>query len=194
MRCERLADVRPAKREPHPRALGRPGGGARPSCRPTHAIPRLRQVDQLEVEPERANYPLERRRVHREDVEGHPLVRTAPPCRDRVLARGLDELEDVFASLLHDDLAEQRPEQPHLAREHVAGPGGPDAARLGQLGVPAGRASGGARNGTGGRHGADCALGARLATPVPGLRSGSVRGSRSPRTHRRRRAGGRSSR
>ncbi len=142
-RIQRLAHVRSPQRGPHPRALRRPRRGACPPRRSPHAIPRLGQVDQLEVQPERSNDPLERRRVDRQDIERHPLVGVAPPGRDRVLAGGLDELEDLLTRLLDDDLAEERAEQPDLAREHVARPRRADAARLGALRVSPSLACGG---------------------------------------------------
>ena len=56
---------------------------------------------------------------------------------DRPLPRRLDELEDLATRLLDDDLAEQRAEQPDLAREHVRAPGRPDAPGLRPFRMPA---------------------------------------------------------
>ena len=53
----------------------------------------------------------------------------------------LDEVEDLLAGLLRDDLAEERAEEPDLERERVARAGRADARRLGAL---RGRARGGA--------------------------------------------------
>ena len=46
-------------------------------------------------------------------------------------ADALDEVEQLLALLLDDDLAQQRAEELDLARQRVARAGGADAARLG---------------------------------------------------------------
>ena len=63
--------------------------------------------------------------------QARPLDRVVGPAEgDRPAPDPLDELEQVEALLLDDDLAEQRAEEPDLARQRVAGAGRPDAARL----------------------------------------------------------------
>ena len=89
--------ARPAKRGPQPSGLGGTRGRARSSGRAPNAVARLGQVDQLEVQPERADDALERLGIDRQDVERDPLVCPAPARRDRAQARRLDELEDLGA-------------------------------------------------------------------------------------------------
>jgi len=114
-----------------------------PVGRSPDAVARLGEVDELEVQPERPDDAFERLGVHRQDVERDPLPCPALARGDRALSRRLDELEDLDARLLHDDLAEQRAEEPHLPAQHVAGPGGPDAPGLRPFRMPARRRHGG---------------------------------------------------
>ena len=86
-RREHLAVARPAQRRSEPRSLRRAAGGSRASRRAPDAIARLREVDELEVQPERPHDALERVGLDRQDIERHPLVPAAPPAR-RSLAAG----------------------------------------------------------------------------------------------------------
>src|SRR6185437_4896209 len=117
---ERSPGIATTQGAPEPRSLGRAAGGAGAPRRATHAVSSLGQVDQLEIEPERAHHALEDVRLDGQDVEGDALVSATSSRRDRALSRCLDELEDLGARLLDDDLAQQRPEEPHLPRERVA--------------------------------------------------------------------------
>ncbi len=109
-------------------ASSRPAGGA--PERP-HPMPLLGQVDELEVEGERAGQGLELVAVERRDVRRDPLLGSlagfvvrgerAAADRDEPRAEALDEREQLGARLLGDDLAEQRAEEADLAGERVAG-------------------------------------------------------------------------
>ena len=133
---ERRGVVESAERHAEPRALrGARRGTGSPGGAP-HAVAGLREIDQLEVQPEGPNDALERRRVDRQDVEGDPRVGTAPAGGDGPEPGGLDELEHLPPGLLDDDLAEQRAEQPDLAGEHVARARRPDAPGLGARRIP----------------------------------------------------------
>ena len=95
---------------------------------------RLCQVDQPEIEREGADDGLRGAEVEAAEllVEALALDRIVRPAeRDRPLPDPLDEREELGAGLLRDDLAEQRPEQPDLDRERVAGAGRPDPEGLG---------------------------------------------------------------
>ena len=110
-----------------------PCGALSPTKRP-NAPARLGQVDELEVERERLDD-----RLGRLEVEGVQLTLEAlalgrviaAPQRDGRSPEPLDQLEQVLPGLLRDDLAQQRAEQPDLARQRVMRPGRPDARRLG---------------------------------------------------------------
>ena len=115
----------------------RPVGG--PTRRPMsgaperpHPVPLLGQVDELEVEGERAGEGLELVAVEGRDVGGDALLDAMAGVlvgregtaadRDEPRAQALDEREQLRTRLLGDDLAEQRAEKADLARERVASP------------------------------------------------------------------------
>ena len=133
---QRLAGPGPAQRRPDSGALGSARRRPRPPRGAPDAVPRLGEVDQLEVQAEGADDAFERVRIDGQDVERHALVRFAPAGGDRALPRRLDEIEDLRPGLLQDDLAEERAEQSNLAAKDVGRAGRPDAARLRSLGVP----------------------------------------------------------
>ncbi len=107
------------------------------------AMALLGKVDELEVEPERADERLGPGQVERVELRRQPRPLggiLGPAERDRPAPDALDELEQVQPLLLDDDLPEQRAEQADLAGERVAGTGRPDPARLAADGrVRAGR-------------------------------------------------------
>ena len=113
---ERVARAGPSERRSQPHGLRRARGRAGAPGRAPDAVTRLGEVDQLEVQPERADDALERLGIHGQDVERDPLPCLGSARGDRAEPRRLDELEDLAARLLHDDLAEQRAEEPHLPR------------------------------------------------------------------------------
>ena len=124
--------------------------GARGTCAPgqrADPLPLLGEVHQLEVEREGANDGLGPVEVQGGELVGELLALeriVRPAERDHPLANTLDELEQLGAGLLRDDLAQQRPEQADLRGERVAGAGRTDARRLGancrgRSRVPAGR-------------------------------------------------------
>ncbi len=105
-----------------------------PAQRP-HAAMRLGQVDEPEVERERADHSL-----GRPEVETAQLV--VQPCPlswvvvlaqgDRALADPLDQGKQLRAGLFGDHLAEQRAQETDLDRKRIAGSGCPDPARFGR--------------------------------------------------------------
>ncbi len=112
---------------------------ARP--RPQHADPLalLGEVDELEVEGERAGDRRRAGHVERRDLRPEPLpldvgledhVRVAAAERDRAAPDAFHEREQVRSSLLGDDLAQERSEEPDLVRQRVAGMAQPGALRL----------------------------------------------------------------
>ena len=135
-------------------AARRPAGG--PAERP-HPMPLLGQVDELEVQGERACQRLELVAIESRDVGGDPLLgppagllvgrERAPADRDEPRAEPLDEREELGTRLLGDDLAEQRAEQADLAGERVAGPPDARAGRFRRHGGEAGAATGAAAGG-----------------------------------------------
>ena len=99
-----------------------------------HVALLLGEVDQEEVDGEGTGEQLESLGV--EQVEpGHQLVAecwiATPPQCDRREAHLLDQVEEVTALLLDEDLPEERPEEPDLAAEGVSSGGGADAAGFG---------------------------------------------------------------
>ena len=77
--------------------------------------------------------------VQRRDLRPEPLtldvgledhVRVAAAERDRAAADPLDQREQLRSRLLGDDLAEERAEEPDLARQRIAGMAQPGALRL----------------------------------------------------------------
>ena len=116
-----------AVQHPAARDTCAPGQGADP-------LPLLGEVHQLEVERERSDDGLGPVEVQRGELVGELLALeriVRPAERDHPLANALDELEQLGAGLLRDDLAKQRPEQADLGGEGVAGAGRSDARRLG---------------------------------------------------------------
>ena len=108
-------------------------GGPLAAAERPHALALLGQVDELEVEPERADEGLDAGQVEAVELgrQPRPLDRVVCPAQgDRAPSDTLDELEQVETLLLDDDLPEQRAEQLDLARQVVAGTRRPDAARL----------------------------------------------------------------
>ena len=110
-------------------------------ARPEHAdpLPLLGQVDELEVEGERLGHggrigDVERGHVGRQplalDVRLEPRVRVAAPERDRPPADPFDHREQLGPGLFRDHLAEQRAQQPDLARQRVARAPDPGPGRL----------------------------------------------------------------
>jgi hypothetical protein len=98
------------------------------------AAARLGQVDELEVEREGLDDGLGRLEVEGVQLALEPLALgrvVATAQGDGRSPQPLDELEQVVAGLLRDDLAKQRPEQAHLTRQRVMRPGRPDPGRLG---------------------------------------------------------------
>ena len=130
----------------------------------------LGEVDEPEVQAERADHDLgplgvERRRARGERRPARRVV--AAPEADRRSADALDEVEELAAGLLGDDLAEQRAEQADLERQRVARPAGADSSR-----APRGRPTFGRRP-AGGRE---------VTPPLPTLarsthRSAAARGA-----------------
>ncbi len=108
--------------------------GTCPPRQRAHPLPFLGEVHELEVQGEGANDGLGPVEVQGGELVGELLaleriIRTAE--RDHPLAHPLDELEQLGAGLLGDDLAQQRPEQADLGSERVAGAGRTDARWLG---------------------------------------------------------------
>jgi hypothetical protein len=105
----------------------------------------LGEVDEPEVEAERADDDLGPAGVERLQLRDEPgakprIVAAAEP--DRRPADALDEVEEVAAGLLGDDLAEQRAEEADLRRERIADAAGADRRRLGADGLVRRTASG----------------------------------------------------
>ena len=128
--------VRPPERPQPPDRLGHRvvqdavvGGSLAPS-QGSDATARLGQVDQLEVERERADDGFRGAEIQSGEVlvEAATLGRIAFGAQpDRSLADPFHEIEQVRTGLLGDDLAEERAQQTDLGRERVAGAGRPDA-------------------------------------------------------------------
>jgi hypothetical protein len=98
---------------------------------------RLGQIDESEVEPEGADDRLGGTQVEPSEVavEARPLERIVIAAqRDRPSTDSLDESEELRAGLFRDHLAEQRTQESNLDSQRIAGPGGPDPARLGRDG------------------------------------------------------------
>ena len=132
------ASVRPSRRNPATASASESAEDAvarralAPPQRP-HPAARLGQVDEPEIERERLDDGLRAAEVERPQlvVETRPFGRVVvAPEGDRPASDALDGLEQLGPGLLGDDLAEQRAEQPDLAGERVARPGGPDPERL----------------------------------------------------------------
>ncbi len=138
---------------------------ARPRAQHPDALALLGEVDELEVERERPGDGRRALDVERRDLRPESLaldvrlehdLRVAPPERDCPPPDALDRREQLRAGLLGDDLAEQRPEEPHLVGERVAGATHPGTRRLGRGGREPGppRAGGGpSRSGSAVGHG-----------------------------------------
>ena len=139
---EQLADAfgRPtAVGEPRHR-LGRRSFGRRIDVRllaadaPDH-LTFLREIDELEIQAERvgerlSRIDIERVQLRRERPSGGGIA--ALPERDRLDAAAFDQLEQLHAALLGDDLAEQRAEQLHFERERVQARARTHRSRLGK--------------------------------------------------------------
>ena len=129
---------------PRDSSIGRPLRA--PRARPQHAdaLALLREVDELEVEGERAGDG--RRAARRPATRSPPRVararcrgsrtdlRVAAPQRDRPPPDALDRGEQLGSGLLRDDLPQQRAEEPHLVRQRVARATQPGPRRLGRGG------------------------------------------------------------
>ena len=134
-------DLRQApSRAPHPAdRLGHgivedpaPGGSLTPSQRPD-PMPLLGQVDQLEVQRERADEGRRASQVEPIEIgrQACTLGRVVRPAqRDRPAPDPFDKLQELDPLLFHDDLTEQRTQQPDLARQRIACTRRPDAARF----------------------------------------------------------------
>ncbi len=112
-------------------------GGARTLADAPHAVLLLGQVRQVEVEAEGLDEVLELLVGERvDDATQLALAARAArgPDADGQLAHALDEVQEVLAGLLGDDLAEEGAEQLDLPRQRVGGAGGADAAGLGAHG------------------------------------------------------------
>ena len=134
---------------PRDSSIGRPFAAPRP--RPQHADPLalLREVDELEVEGERAGdgrrvLDVERPRSPRprrsRSMSGSRTT-SGSPRRSAIVRRRMrsTEREQLGTGLLRDDLAEQRAEQPDLVRQRVARAAQPGPRRLGRDGRKPGR-------------------------------------------------------
>ena len=109
--------------------------GTRPE--PPDPLLLLGQVGQLEVQPEGPDEHLGPGQVdgiHLGGQRASIIGAVRATQRDGRQADALDEVEQLLALLLHDDLAQERAQQLDLARQRVARAGGPDAARLGSDG------------------------------------------------------------
>ena len=124
--------------------VDRPALGA-PGARPQHAdaLALLREVDELEVEGERAGDGRRALDVQRPDLRPESLaldvrledhLRVAAPQRDRPPPDALDRREQLGPGLLRDDLPQQRAEEPHLVRQGVPRATQPGPRRLGRGG------------------------------------------------------------
>ena len=113
--------------------------------RPEHADPLalLREVDELEVERERAGHGRRVLDVERRDLRPEPLpldvrledeVGIAAPQGDRPPPDPLDEREQLGSRLLGDDLPEQRAEEADLVGKRVARATQPGSRGLGRRG------------------------------------------------------------
>jgi hypothetical protein len=113
---------------------------ALPTPQGPHAATGLGQVDQLEVEREGQDDRLCAGQVEPVELRLEPGALhgvIGAPQGDGPPADALDQLEDLDASLLGDDLAEQGAEQADLGGERVARPGRADAGRFGPGGLRA---------------------------------------------------------
>ena len=98
----------------------------------------LGEVHEAEIQAERPRddfrAPCVQRRELLDEAGAQPWV-VATPQADRRPPHALDEVQEVGALLLGDDLAEERAEEAHLGRKRVAGATGPEGDRLGADGL-----------------------------------------------------------
>ena len=132
--------VRPTERAQPPDRLAHRVVQHAVPCRPLastqrpDASARLGQVDELEVQGERADDGFDGAQVQARQVlvESPSLGRIAIGSEpDRPAPDAFDEIEQVRTRLFGDDLAEQRTEQPDFGRERIAGTGRADPAGFG---------------------------------------------------------------
>ena len=139
-----------------------PRGSLPPSQRPD-PVPLLGQVDQLEVQRKRADEGRRAAQVEPIEIGRQPRALgwvLRPAQGDRPAPDPLDELQELDPLLFHDDLTEQRAQQPDLARQRIACARRPDAARFAADGRVGSDGHGRRLRGMAGRAGVGCRDGA----------------------------------